>query len=149
LLTHHTIEVSHESDVSYYVFNSYFWAILELNLAIICASAPALRALLRDHLDTPMARYRKANFLHAEGRKESSASKQILMDHRWERQPSDFSGYHPFATRLDSQAGLSDDGTYRSMENCHLVRTPSYPDGEAYGLQTIGSPGKMRQGSYV
>jgi hypothetical protein len=97
-----------------------------------------------------MARYRKANLLHTEHRKESNASKLNLMNEsRSERLPSDFSGYQPFATRLDSRAGLSDDGTYRSMENCHLVRTPSYPDGEAYGLQTMGSPGRARQGSYV
>lgn len=40
----------HESDVSWNIFNLFVWAQLELQLGIMCASAPSLRVFFRRYL---------------------------------------------------------------------------------------------------
>lgn len=49
-------EAGQNSDVSWLVFNVFTWAHLELQLGLMCASAPALRVFFRSYLSAPINR---------------------------------------------------------------------------------------------
>ncbi|KAK3115282.1 hypothetical protein LTR53_005553 [Teratosphaeriaceae sp. CCFEE 6253] len=51
--TYYLYEVGHNPDVSPMIFNATAWSQLELQLAIVCASLPALRVFFRKYLSGP------------------------------------------------------------------------------------------------
>lgn len=56
--THLTLyaETAHSSDITWQIFNVYIWSQLELQLGIMCASAPALRVFFRKYLHATFSR---------------------------------------------------------------------------------------------
>lgn len=54
--TYYLHQLGHSADLTYAGFNVFIWAQLEVQLAIICASAPALRVFFRTYLSDPMVR---------------------------------------------------------------------------------------------
>ncbi|KAK3671716.1 hypothetical protein LTR78_008449 [Recurvomyces mirabilis] len=54
--TYYLYEVGHNSDVSWMIFDVFVWAHLELQLGLMCASAPALRVLFRKYLSQTLQR---------------------------------------------------------------------------------------------
>ncbi|WPH03160.1 Hypothetical protein R9X50_00603600 [Acrodontium crateriforme] len=49
-------KVGHESDITWVLFNVMVWSVLELQLALMCASAPAIRVLFRTYLNVSVSR---------------------------------------------------------------------------------------------
>lgn len=54
--TYYTIQVATVPDVSTAIFNVFVWSQVELQLAFMCASAPALRVFFRRYLSTTFSR---------------------------------------------------------------------------------------------
>lgn len=54
--TYYLTKLGYNYDVSWFGFDVFIWAELEMNLAIMCACAPALRVLFRHYLKDPISR---------------------------------------------------------------------------------------------
>ena len=54
--TYYLTELGYDYDVTWVGFNVFIWSVLEVQLAIICACAPALRVLFRHSLKDPISR---------------------------------------------------------------------------------------------
>jgi hypothetical protein len=53
-------ETGRRSDVSWYLFNTFTWAHLELSLGFACASAPSFRAFFLAHVSKPLTRFQSS-----------------------------------------------------------------------------------------
>ena len=61
MYTDSRLEVGHESDITWMIFNVFIWAQLELELGIMCASLPALRVFFRKFLSGSLSRLTRSN----------------------------------------------------------------------------------------
>lgn len=65
--TYFLIKLGHVYDTSWTGFNLYTWSIVECQLALICASAPSLRALFRRYLSESVSRSFRSSHSHSPG----------------------------------------------------------------------------------
>ena len=147
--TYYLAKLGSDYDITWVGFNVLIWAVLEVQLAIICASAPALRVLFRQCLRDPMARaLRTTSALGRSGVESSNHDSR-------QRDPTAVTSYTQKSDSLDL-SGAGDKslikhsvkpslGTVSELEiesppsttpsETNPIKTPM--DYEAYALQTL------------
>ncbi|CAK4034781.1 integral membrane [Lecanosticta acicola] len=58
--TYHLWECGRTADFSSEIFNVTVWSLLELNLGLMCASAPALRVVFREYISEPLSKLKRS-----------------------------------------------------------------------------------------
>ena len=147
--TYYLSKLGTHYDITWIGFDVFIWSVLEVQLAIICACAPALRVLFREYLKDPISRaMQTASSLSRSGiRSTNRDSKQIessgVVTYSQRRESADVRDTaeknpvkHDVRPSLDTvgeQEVESSPSTFGSEAN--VIKTPA--DYEAYALQNL------------
>lgn len=135
--TYYLFEVGRQSDVSWYIFDVFVWSQLELQLGIMCASAPALRVFFRRYLSGAVSRAvnssrsrpsRLGYRLEEEPGVDGQTSVQRVEDWTTKRLSKE-EGTFVAQSEMGSQSSIS------TFNHVNQIRTPE--DYEAYNLQNM------------
>ncbi|KAK5125205.1 hypothetical protein LTR85_000881 [Meristemomyces frigidus] len=142
--TYYLYEVGQKSDVSWLIYDVFVWAQLEVSVAIICASAPALRVLFRTYLSAPFSRARNAtrSIASRQSNRNSGLSGIVIRrisgpDDQFQR--DDFSAKHstkPSGDSTVSEREVDADSPSSTAASTHYI-IKSLADYEAYNLQNM------------
>lgn len=166
--TYYLYEVGQKSDVSWLIFDVFVWAQLEIQLGIMCASAPALRVFFRSYLSAPLGRAMQGTRsgtrsvlsrqdAYRPGSGISTANIRRTSQPHEQHYRTDFGARHYTEKSRDSvvtatEAGESDHSSTAPSSH-YLIRTPA--DYEAYNLRVmdkhrvsaVGQPGSHGHGA--
>ena len=136
-------EVGQKSDVTWLVFDVLFWAHMELQLGLLCASAPALRVFFRNYVSAPIrarqsSRRAPARLSHKDLdnlviRRIDSPADQLDRYH-FSAKPTVKNGAHSNTSVMEAEVDHSPVSSTLSSDHC-VIRSPS--DYEAYNLQNM------------
>jgi hypothetical protein len=144
--TYYITQLGRSYDITWVGYNVFIWADLELQLAIICASAPALRVLFRKYLSDPISRAvgsassRSRSGLRSNNRDSKQIGDAVNYSHHNEDRDLDAKGDKTLV-RHSVKPSME---TMGDMESSFSSTAPSEPnavksaaDYESYALQSL------------
>lgn len=136
LRTYYLHAVGVETDASWNIFNTFVWASLELNLSLMCASAPSLRVLFREYFSIPFSKIRRS-VASNKNRKPSDPDalvmKQVAVSEETLRRDSAVKQCIGDEDEDDDDDEMALTKTTSSIPS--VIRAPSVHD-DVFGLQT-------------
>jgi hypothetical protein len=151
--TYYIYQLGVSYDISWTGYNLFVWSILEIQIALICASAPALRVFFREYLSDPLSRAlnsaRSVTSTRNTNRDSKVTNNGIVTYSSHARQSSRGSASSEYGDKKliqhnikpsletvgETELESSPSTTPRSPSESYPIKTPA--DFEAYALQNL------------